>query len=107
MRASKYSVPHVSGPTQADCHPELAPCGGAAGALERTDPSLRMTIVTAVRRLTAAELAKDPQLRAQDETSCGSFDFARRLASLRMTLHFLIGFETFEIHHLGQIIQSN
>src|SRR5205807_8841014 len=58
---AKYTVSYVSGPTQAECHPELAPCGGAAGALERTDPSLRMTIVTAGRRLTAAELAKDPR----------------------------------------------
>src|SRR5213592_4601676 len=33
------------------------------------------------------ELAKDPRPKALDATSCGSFDFARRLASLRMTLH--------------------
>src|SRR5438445_8192518 len=31
--------------------------------------------------------------QALDTTRCGSFDFARRLASLRMTLHSLIGFE--------------
>src|SRR5437764_14461237 len=29
--------------------------------------------------------------QALDPTSCGSFDFARRLASLRMTLHSVIG----------------
>src|SRR5947209_4926926 len=29
--------------------------------------------------------------QALDATSCGSFDFARRLASLRMTLHSVIG----------------
>src|SRR5438552_11216969 len=28
---------------------------------------------------------------ALDATSCGSFDFARKLASLRMTLHSVIG----------------
>src|SRR5438105_6917817 len=38
--------------------------------------------------------------QALDPTSCGSFDFARKLASLRMTLHSVIGFETFEIHYL-------
>src|SRR5438874_13112954 len=34
-----------------------------------------------------------------EATRCGSFDFARRLASLRMTLHFVRGFEPFEIHY--------
>src|SRR5207253_7466383 len=29
--------------------------------------------------------------QALDATRCGSFDFARRLASLRMTLHSVIG----------------
>src|SRR5436305_12551435 len=37
--------------------------------------------------------------QALDATSCGSFDFARRLASLRMTLHCVRGFEPFEIHY--------
>src|SRR5947209_9263167 len=32
--------------------------------------------------------------QALDPTRCGSFDFARRLASLRMTLHCVIGFES-------------
>src|SRR5438067_3653946 len=78
-----------------------------------------MPIVTAVRRLTAPELPMKrsrggrfggifiprwcPQgmgtcegsaTQALDPTSCGSFDFARRLASLRMTLHAVRGFET-------------
>src|SRR5947209_10430891 len=35
--------------------------------------------------------------QALDATRCGSFDFARRLASLRMTLHSVIGLEPFEI----------
>src|SRR5207248_1659006 len=37
--------------------------------------------------------------QALDATRCGSFDFARRLASLRMTLHSVMGFEPFEIHY--------
>src|SRR5438309_6737969 len=37
--------------------------------------------------------------QALDATRCGSFDFARRLASLRMTLHSVRGFEPFEIHY--------
>src|SRR5947209_7043920 len=50
----EYSVPYASGPTQADCHPELA---------------------------------KDPRPKRSTRRVCGSFDFARRLASLRMTAH--------------------
>src|SRR5207248_10444752 len=37
--------------------------------------------------------------QALDATRFGSFDFARRLASLRMTLHSVRGFEPFEIHY--------
>src|SRR5438874_1848374 len=37
--------------------------------------------------------------QALDATRCGSFDCARRLASLRMTLHSRVGFKTFEIHY--------
>src|SRR5437763_17206673 len=37
--------------------------------------------------------------QALDATRCGSFDFARRLASLRMTVHSVMGFEPFEIHY--------
>src|SRR2546423_12541826 len=38
--------------------------------------------------------------QALEATRCGSFDFARRLATLRMTLHSVIGFEPFEIHYV-------
>src|SRR5438105_8060026 len=34
--------------------------------------------------------------QALEATRCGSFDFARRLASLRMTVHSAMGFEPFE-----------
>src|SRR5438128_6557914 len=34
--------------------------------------------------------------QALDPTSCGSFDFARRLASLRMTLHSVIAADQVE-----------
>src|SRR5438128_642207 len=34
--------------------------------------------------------------QALDATSCGSFDFARRLASLRMTLHSVIAADQVE-----------
>src|SRR5436190_15172336 len=39
--------------------------------------------------------------QALEATRCGSFDFARRLASLRMTLHSVRGFEPFEIQLLS------
>src|SRR5438067_5881396 len=82
MRA-KYCVRYVSGPTQAECHPEL--------------PMKKVTR----RRFRGIFIPRwCPQgmgtcegsaTRRLERLSRGSFDFARRLASLRMTLHSLRG----------------
>src|SRR5438067_9404184 len=82
MRA-KYCVRYVPGPTQAECHPEL--------------PMKKVTR----RRFGGIFIPRwCPQgmgtcegsaTRRVERLGRGSFDFARRLASLRMTLHSVIG----------------